>query len=223
MTAPNQPTPDGSIEVGAFRAFQQKTSADVETSLKAGAKVSYGNAQDSHKSQVRDPLENVHVIAVSAQGSAATAVSTAEAAANEAAAAGVKADIAYDNAHYWSVECVVASAEVLLGVNELLLGPVLNVPDGLEARLTDAHFAFITQPGGCTIEIKRWNESGTVADVIHTQVLGANVTRYNAPALDIPVFDKERFFYNVTSIVGTTAPTVMQINVSGVYFPEPTP
>lgn len=220
MTAPNQPIPNGSNQPGDFATLQGMTAEDVETSLKAGAKVSYNNAQNSHKNNVLIPIDNVNYVAVSAQGSANIAVTTAQAAANEAAEAGVKADIAYDNAHYWSVECVVSSAEVMLGVNELLLGPVLNVPDGLEARITDAHFAFITQPGGCTIEIKRWNHSGTVADVIHTQVLGANVTRLNAPALDIPVFDKERFFYNVTSIIGSTAPTVMQINVSGVYYPE---
>ncbi|MGW5387219.1 hypothetical protein [Nocardia sp. NPDC003963] len=186
-----------------------------------GAKGSFTGVQGAVGSQLRTPIADAAYLAANAQGSADVAVTTAQAAANAAAAAGEKADIAYENAHYWSVECVVASAAVVLGVNELLLGPVLNVPDGLEARLTDAHFAFITQPAGCTIDIKRWNAAGTVADVIHTQVLGANVTRYNAPALDIPVFDKERFFYDVTNVVGSVAPTVLQINVSGVYFPEP--
>lgn len=221
MTAPNQPIPNGSVQPGDFATLQGMTTEDVETSLKAGAKVSYNNAQNSHKNNVLIPIDNVNYVAVSAQGSANIAVSTAEAAANEAAEAGVKADIAYENAHYWSVECVVSSAEVMLGVNELLLGPVLNVPDGLEAILTDVHFAFITQPGGCTVEVKRWNAAGTVSDVIHTQVLGANVTRYNANALTVEAFDKERFFYNVTNVVGSTAPTVLQINVSGVYIPEP--
>lgn len=221
MTAPNQGNPEGSHGVGDFAALQNATTEDTKAAIKAGSINSFTGAQNKHKNDVRDPLDEARWIAVSAQGTADTAVTEAQAAANAAAAAGEKADIAYENAHYWSVECVVASAEVLLGVNELLLGPVLNVPDGLDARLTDVHFAFIEQPGGCTIDVKRWDESGTISDVIHTQILGANVTRYNSNVLDIPVFDKERFFYSVTSIVGSVPPTVLQINVSGVYIPQP--
>ncbi|MBF6515508.1 hypothetical protein IU421_14640 [Nocardia cyriacigeorgica] len=223
MTTPHLPTPPGdAFVIGDGQQFGSRLDqASIQAIATGGVKVKFGEVQGAVGSQLRTPISNAYTIAVSAQGSADVAVTTAQAAANEAAAAGEKADIAYENAHYWSVECVVASAEVLLGVNELLLGPVLNVPDGLDARLTDAHFAFITQPGGCTIEIKRWEESGTVADVIHTQILGANVTRYNANALDIPVFDKERFFYNVISVVGSVAPTVLQVNVSGVYIPQP--
>lgn len=221
MTTPNLPEiPDNAFVVGGDYG-SNLTEASIHALATGGAKVSFTGVQGAVNSQVRTPLDNVRVIAESAQGSANVAVTTAQAAANEAAAAGEKADIAYENAHYWSVECVVASAEVVLGVNELLLGPVLNVPDGLEALLTDVHFAFISQPGGCTIEVKRWNAAGVASDVIHTQVLGANVTRYNANALAIEAFDKERFFYNVTSVVGTTAPVVLQINVSGVYIPEP--
>lgn len=221
MSAPGGESPDGSLATGLFAGWQATTEEQAKSNAAAGVIDAWQAAQDVQVTEVRTPLQQAYIMASTAQGSADEAVTTAEAAANAAAAAGEKADIAYENAQYWSVECVVASAAVVLGVNELLLGPVLNVPDGLDARLTDAHFAFISQPGGCTIEIKRWDASGTTADVIHTQVLGANVTRYNAPALDIPVFDKERFFYNVTSVTGTVAPTVLQINVSGVYFPEP--
>jgi hypothetical protein len=220
VTTPHLPeAPDGSFVVGSEYG-SDLTEESILAISTGGAKASFTGVQIQHKTEVRDRIDFTYAVALEAQGSADQAVTEAEAAANAAAAAGQKADIAYENAHYWSVECVVASAAVVLGVNELHLGPVLNVPDGLDARLTDAHFAFVSQPGGCTIEVKRWNAAGTVDDVIHTQVLGANVTRYNAPALDIPVFDKERFFYNVTNVVGSVAPLVLQINVSGVFIPE---
>ena len=214
MTTPHIPeAPDDAFVVGSDYG-SNLTESSIMAIATGGAKTKFTGVQGAVGSELRTPIQ-------SAQGSADQAVSTSEAAANAAAAAGAKADIAYENAHYWSVECVVASAAVVLGVNELLLGPVLNVPDGLDARMTDAHFAFVEQPAGVTISIKRWNAAGTVADVIHTQVLGANVTRFNAPALDIPVFDKERFFYNVDTVVGTVAPRVLQINVSGVFIPQP--
>ncbi|BAD58754.1 hypothetical protein [Nocardia farcinica] len=56
MTAPNQPTPDGSIELGAFRALQTSTAEDVQASLKAGAKVSFTKAQNDHNSEVKEPI-----------------------------------------------------------------------------------------------------------------------------------------------------------------------
>ncbi|CRY84397.1 hypothetical protein IU443_29310 [Nocardia farcinica] len=56
MTAPNQPTPDGSIELGAFRALQTATPEDVQASLKAGAKLSFTKAQGDHKSEVLTPI-----------------------------------------------------------------------------------------------------------------------------------------------------------------------
>lgn len=220
MSAPDGESPEGSLAVGLFAAWQATTEQQAKDNAKAGVISAWQGAQDVQNIEVRQRIDGAYDAIVVVEGSAGEAVTTAQAAANAAAAAGAKADIAYENAHYWSVECVVASAAVVLGVNELLMGPVLNVPDGLEARLTDAHFAFITQPGGCTVEVKRWDYSGTIDDVIHTEILGADVTRFNSPALDIPVFDQERFFYNVTNVVGSVAPIVLQINVSGVYFPE---
>lgn len=217
MTSPQFPgTPLPTRAYTASTVFELQN-ADQESQAHTANTDLFLSAEDTRQRYFTGPYAQLQT----AGANAATAVTASEEAANAAAAAGEKADIAYENAHYWSVECVVASAAVVLGVNELLLGPVLNVPDGLEALLTDVHFAFISQPGGCTIEVKRWNAAGTVADVIHTQVLGANVTRYNANALAIEAFDKERFFYNVTSVTGSTAPTVLQINVSGVYIPEP--
>lgn len=210
MTAPNQPDPDGSVNVGGFRALQTATEADAKTAMKSGVLGAFGGAQTVHNDEVRGPLDM-------AQGAADAAVTQAQAAANDAANAVEKADIAYDAASFWSIEFLVASAEVLLGVNELLLGPVLNVPDGRTATLTDIHIGLLNQPNGMTVETRKWNPAGTSFTTIHTGTLDPNVTRRNFTALGVSILDKERFWPYVTSISGTVPPTVLQITVAGVF------
>lgn len=215
-------TPGGSAPSSAFVVGSAYGSDLTESSIQAistgGAKVSFTNVQNSVGSQVYEPIDNVHTVAVAAQGSADVAVTTAQAAANDAAAAVETADIAYDNASYWESECVVASAAVLLGVNELLIGLCQNVPTGRTRKVTDLHIALLTQPNGMTIETKKFNSTGTTSSVIHTATLAANVTRINYQNLNINVADKERIFWNVTSVTGSTAPTVLQILVFGVIL-----
>ncbi|MET8430174.1 hypothetical protein [Nocardia sp. NPDC004860] len=211
MTAPNQPDPNGSINVGGFRALQTATTDDAKTAMKSGALGAFGGAQDKVGTEIRAPIQT-------AQGAADAAVTTSQAAANDAANASEKADIAYDTASFWSIEFIVASAEVLLGVNELLLGPILNVPDGRTALLTDIHVGLLNQPNGFTVETRKWNAAGTSYTTIHTGVLGANVTRRDFGTLSVSVLDKERFWPYVTSITGTTPPTVLQICVAGVFI-----
>lgn len=177
------------------------------------------DAQDQFDTEVGEPLDEVYVIAVSAQGSADEAVTVAQAAANDAANAVETADLAYANSQEWSLEFVCASAEVLLGVNELLVGPMLNVRDGLTALLTDVHVAHLDQPAGITIQTRKWNAAGTTYTVAHTGTLAANVTRRSFSALSVPVLDLERFWPYVTAIVGTVPPTVLQICVAGVFVP----
>lgn len=217
MTTPGGGAPsDGFVVGSAFGSDLNESS--VRAIATGGARVSFEGVQSGVGSQVLGPIDNAHTIAVSAQGSADTAVTTAQAAANDAAAAVETADIAYDNASYWETECVVASAGVLLGVNELLIGLCQNVPTSRTRKVTDLHIALLTQPNGMSIETKKFNSTGTSSSVIHTATLGANVTRINYQNLNIDVADKERIYWNVTSVTGSTAPTVLQILVFGVIL-----
>ncbi|WP_280301085.1 hypothetical protein [Nocardia neocaledoniensis] len=166
--------------------------------------------------QTHGTATSAQTTAVAAQTTATTAVSTAQAAANDAAAAVETADIAYENASYWEAECVVSSAGVVLGINELFIGLCQNVPTGRARTITDLHIALLSQPAGIVIETKKWNAAGTSSSVIHTATLGANVTRISYNNLGLAVADKERIFWNVTSITGTVEPNVLQCLIFGV-------
>ncbi|MCM6778019.1 hypothetical protein NDR87_31010 [Nocardia sp. CDC159] len=215
-------TPGGSPTSDAFVVGSAYGSDLNEESVKAiatgGARVSFEGVQSGVNSQIRTRIDGAYAAVEIAQGSADQAVTTAQAAANSAAAAVETADIAYDNASYWESECVVASAAVLLGVNELLIGLAQNVPTGRTRKITDLHIALLSQPNGMVIETKKFNSTGTSSSVVHTASLGANVTRINYQNLNINVADKERIFWNVASITGSTAPTALQILVFGVIL-----
>lgn len=177
-------------------------------------------AADTKATQASQQAVDAVTLANQASGNASSALTQAQAAANAAAAAQETADVAYDNASYWEAECVVSSAEVLLGANELLIGLCQNVPTGKTRRITDLHIALQLQPSGMTLETKKWNSAGTSASVIHTATLGANVTRISFNNLGIDVADKERIFWNVANIVagGGTPPNVLQCLVFGVIY-----
>lgn len=209
MTAPNQPTPDGSIEVGQFAALQNATAEDTQAALTQGARVSYGQAHSNMGAAVHGPIEI-------AQGSADQAVTEAEAAANAAAAAEATAAAALEAVSYWETEFVIASAAVVLGVNELLIGPCQNVPGGLERIITDMHIAFLSQPNGLTFELKKWNPDGTVDSVLDTFTVPAGANRASW-AINYNVVHRERLFINVTSVTGTVAPQVLQVLVFGAF------
>ncbi len=216
MTTPGASPPDGSFRFGTVADAQGMTESWIRNTLKAGAvgtSGSYTNVQNAVNSEIKSPLGQ-------AVTDSSVAVSAAEAAANDAAAADQKADIALGLSSYWEAECVVASAEVLLGVNELLIGLCQNVPDDRVRSITDLHIALVDQPGGMQVQTKKWNAAGTSNSVVHTATLGANVTRINYNNLDIDVADKERVYWNVTSITGSVAPNVLQCLVFGVILGE---
>ena len=151
-------------------------------------------------------------------GQVSEAVTQAQAAANAAAAAEEVADNAYGAATYWEAECVVASAAVVLGLNELFIGLCQNVPTGKQRIITDIHIALQHQPNGMTIETKKWNATGLASSVIRVDNLAANQTRLSIQNVDASVVDKERIFWNVTSITGSVEPLVLQILVFGVII-----
>ncbi|MHA4848574.1 hypothetical protein L1080_003385 [Rhodococcus sp. MSC1_016] len=182
--------------------FRSTTTTNVATA-QSSADTAYSNANAAY------------TLALTADQAAGDAVDTAEEAANQAAAAVETADIAYDNASYWEAECVVSSADVLLGVNELLIGLCQNVPTGKTRKITDIHIALQSQPGGMVLQTKKWNAAGTSNSVIHTATLSANQTRASYSNLNIDVTDKERVFWNVSTITGSVSPTVLQVAVFG--------
>ncbi|MFE2997937.1 hypothetical protein ACFXG4_23325 [Nocardia sp. NPDC059246] len=181
----------------------------------SGAKVSWVNAQNQHRTNVREKLETTYSIAVSAAGSADTAVTQSQAAVNTAATAESTAASASARASYWEAEFIVASAEVLLGVNELLIGLCQNVPGGMTRKITDMHVALLEQPNGLTFDLKKWNATGTTASVLGSYTLPANVTRANWP-VEFFMSSRERVFINVTSVTGSVPPTVFQVLLFGV-------
>lgn len=187
------------------------------TALAAGdqADIAYSIATDAE-----GQAAGAHAVALAAQENAGTAVTQAQAAANAVEAATEKADRAYENASYWEAECVVASSGVVLGVNELNIGLCQNVPDGKIRKITDIHIALMQQLNGIQIETKKYDAAGVVNSVVHTATLGPNVTRVNYNNLDISVLDKERVFWNVVSVTGSVAPTILQCLVFGVIIDE---
>lgn len=136
-------------------------------------------------------------------------------AANQAQEALVTADIAYENAQYWKDECVVSSAEVLLGRNELLIGVVMDVPTGRTRKITDMHFAFYQKPGSMVVETRAVTPAG-VDRLLVSHSIPSTVTRFNVNNLDINVFDKERVYWEVKS--SSAVANVMQIALVGVLL-----
>ncbi|WP_280333102.1 hypothetical protein [Nocardia wallacei] len=216
MTAPDQSSPVGSIGVGGFAAWQAQTVGSAKSQMTTGVLSSYTGAQDVHRTEVRDRIDGAYTQIEAVEGDAASAVLQAEAAANAAAAAEATAASASERASYWETEFVVASAGLVLGVNEILLGPVQNVPGGLTRTLTDMHIGFISQPGGLTFELKKWDSLGTTDTVLGTYTIGANVTRANWGSLNFGMTTRERVFINFTSITGSIAPVVAQVLIFGV-------
>ena len=152
--------------------------------------------------------------AATARGESALALTAAQSVEAIAQSADEKADLAYENAQYWEKECVVSSAEVLLGVNELLIGMVMDVPTGRSRKITGLHFALSACPGTVTVQTKVQDASGVTSRVVETTAI--STVRRSISALDIPVVDKERVFWNVIS--STSPATVLQVSVVGVYL-----
>ncbi|NKY60337.1 hypothetical protein [Nocardia flavorosea] len=189
--------------------MQDMTAEDTQASLTQGARVSYGTAHSNMGAQFRDPI-------VIIEGAADQAVTDSQAALNAAVSAEATAAAALEAVSYWETEFVVASAAVVLGVNELLIGPCQNVPGGLERVITDMHIAFLSQPNGLTFELKKWDPDGTVSSVLGTYSMDAGTNRQSW-AINYNVIHRERLFINVTSVTGTVAPQVLQILVFGAF------
>ncbi|WP_280395572.1 hypothetical protein [Nocardia brasiliensis] len=215
MSYPVGPKPDGAWQLGG-RYGQDIDKDNVAAIVTSGAKASFVAAQGSHRTNVRDRIDGAYTQIDVVKNKADTAVTQAQAAANAAAAAESTAASAKILGSYWEAEFVVASAAVVLGVNELLIGLCQNVPGGLTRTITDMHAALLSQPNGMAFELKKWDATGTSATVLGTYPMAANVTRQNWPNLNFAVSSRERIFVNVTSVTGSTAPVVLQVLLFGV-------
>ncbi|MBF6326600.1 hypothetical protein IU451_29310 [Nocardia cyriacigeorgica] len=201
---------------GTFAALQAATPEDTQAALTQGARVSYGTAHNNMGTNVRDRIDGNYTLVLAADGKADQAISDATAAINTANSAEATAAAALEAVSYWETEFVIASAAVVLGVNELLIGPCQNVPGGLERIITDMHIAFLTQPNGLTFELKKWSADGTTDSVLGTYTVPAGATRASW-AINYNVVHRERLFINVTSITGTVDPQVLQVLVFGAF------
>lgn len=216
MTAPDHLVPTKTYTASDIYQSQSVDPAVLAAANNADMQDQGEDVRLLFKSNVADPLAN-NVIAV------ADVITDVEAAANAAAAAQETADIAYGLSSYWEAEALVASSGVVQGVNELVIGLCQNVPDDTDRFITDLHIALKSQPGGFTLNMVRVDLNGLNPTVVHTAVLGANVTRINYNALNIEVFDKERVHWEIPpgGIVGSVAPTVLQCLIFGVILAEP--
>lgn len=226
MTTPGGSTapPDGSYVIGGgeFRYGQNLTEESAKTVMKGGTIASFENAQNTQHVEVRYRIDGAYDAIEVVEGYAGQAVTDAEAAVNAAAAAEATAASAFEAAAYWETECVVATAAVVLGVNELLIGLVQNVPGGLNRLITDMHVALLSQPNGLEFELCKWDDTNTTSEVLDTLTMAAGVNRASwSWPLGLPVEHRERLFWNITSITGSVAPQVFQPLLFGVFeIPE---
>lgn len=156
--------------------------------------------------------------AAAAAARAAAAQQAAEGVEETAESALDKADKAYQNAQYWKDECVVSSAGVVLGVNELVIGAVMDVPTSRYRRITDMHYAFLQKPGSIKVETRVQNAAGTSSRLVHTATIPETLTRYSYSNLEIDVIDKERVYWNVIEQTGGEDANVMQVALVGVLI-----
>ncbi|MGW0245043.1 hypothetical protein ACWDYH_00195 [Nocardia goodfellowii] len=215
MSYPVGPKPDGAWQLGT-RYGQDIQQDKVMDMVAGGAKPKWENAQNSHRVNVRSRIDGAYTLLSDIEGKADLAVTEAQAAANLAAAAESTSASASARASYWEAEFVVASAAVVLGVNELLIGLCQNVPGGLTRTITDMHVALLTQPNGMAFELKKWDATGTTSSVLGTYSLAANVTRANWANLALGMQSRERVYINVTTVTGSVAPVVLQVLLFGV-------
>lgn len=213
MTTPNQPSgPDGAYSIanpGSYQFGQNLNEATTKAIVTNGVVGSFQSAQNTHNTNVVTPL-------ATATANANTAVTNASAAANAAAVAQSTAASASARASYWESEFVLASAGLVLGVNELLIGLCQNVPGGLTRTVTDMHVACQSQPNGLAFDLRKWDVTGTTSTTLGSYTMAANVTRANWANLGFGMASRERVYVYVTSVTGSVAPIVFQILLFGV-------
>ena len=149
--------------------------------------------------------------ATTAQSTATAAESTAMTAASDAAVAASDAAVALDIASYWEAEAVVASAAVVLGYNELLIGLNQPVPAGKTRTIDKITFALQSKAGTMTIETRKWNAARSSYSTVHTANLSAGQINYEA-SVSVSVSNGERVNWYVTASSDTAVALHAQVS-----------
>jgi hypothetical protein len=143
-------------------------------------------------------------------------------AANVAADAAEKADIAYKNAQYWKDEFVVSSGAVLLGYNEVDLGPVMDLPDDGIARvrkITAIRYGLKANNGTIRIDLYKTPVGSTTPVFVWTTNIPSGVTKFRDNLIDYTVADGEYYSCNVISMSGVAS--FLQCALIGVLIEAP--
>lgn len=190
---------------------------DTAGAAQTSAASAYSLAEDAHtvSAAAAAQADAAYDQAVGIASVAEAAATDAENALNVANEAQLTADQAYENAQYWTNEALVASAQINLGVNELLLGMVMDVPTGKTRKITDVHYAMLEMPGTMTIQMRKTTLAGTTT-TIHTATIATNETRKSYNNLDLTVANKDRVFWNVSAATGIN--NVLSAAVAGVLL-----
>jgi hypothetical protein len=107
-------------------------------------------------------------------------------------------------AGYWDLEALVASADVALGVNELLVGMHLHQ----NRTITGIHYALAANTGTLTVQTR------LDGAVIHTATINSGEAR-KSYTVNVAASDKQRVSWNVTGSTGVA--TVLSVAVTGEY------
>lgn len=203
------------------------------TGILAVPQFSAGLASFSVRNNDQTAIQQAQQTASGAASTANTAASTASGAATtagqaQAAAdavlgvaenADAKAQLALDNvqsaldgAQQAGKEWMVASGGVVLGRNEVNIGPVIVVPAGRDRRITSITYGLEQNTGGLTIQLVKVSPA-RVSTVIHTRVIGAGVLETQVTGLNIPIENGFRLACNVTAVSGNAA--VLLCSVDG--------
>ncbi|KQU30354.1 MULTISPECIES: hypothetical protein [unclassified Rhodococcus (in: high G+C Gram-positive bacteria)] len=177
-----------------------------------------------------ETVETVANNAATTAGSAATTATNAEAAAGAVLGIAENADAkatqaqdtanaaldsvqdALNGAQQTGKEFMVASAGVVLGRNEVNIGPSVVVPPGRDFRATSVTYGLEQNTGGIAIELLKISPT-RAATVMHTANIPANQLEYQATGLNIPVENGYRYACNVIGLVGQAS--VLLCSVDG--------
>ena len=171
------------VQEAAYSATEAATSARVATTAAQNAETR---------------VESVSKIAENADAKAQSALDGIQSALDAAQQAGK--------------EFMVASAGVVLGRNEVNIGPVVVVPNGRDYRTTSVTYGMEANSGGVAIELLKVSP-GRVPTVMHTANIPAGTLEIQYRGLNIPVENGYRLACNVIGLIGQAS--VLLCSVDG--------
>ncbi|OZE90202.1 hypothetical protein CH302_27510 [Rhodococcus sp. 15-2388-1-1a] len=162
--------------------------------------------------QATATAENAAAAAGAVLGIAENADAKATLAQETAEAAQDAVQDALDGAQQQGKEWMVASGGVVLGRNEVNIGPVIVVPTGRDFRVTSITYGMESNTGTLTIQLVKVSPT-RVSTVIHTANIATGVVEAQFTNLNIPIENGCRYACNVTSISATAS--VLLCSVDG--------